>query len=150
MKIIFLLTFFILSVNSNAQIADRIRFEYDASGNQVLRTLCLGCSLSRNSEKYKEVDDLDKEDLLKFVPEDNISYYPNPVKENLFLKWEIEDGSKLSNIEIYTSDGKLIKQIFDVSESSIVLSFEGYSTGNYFVLMYFTNNKNKSITIIKK
>lgn len=150
MKIIFLLTFFILYVNSNAQIADRIRFEYDAAGNQVLRTLCLGCSLSRNSEKYKEVDDLGEEDLLKFVPEDNISYYPNPVKENLFLKWETEDGSKLSNIEIYTSDGKLIKQIFDVSESSIVLSFEGYSTGNYFVLMYFTNNKNKSITIIKK
>ncbi|WP_430399831.1 T9SS type A sorting domain-containing protein [Flavobacterium sp.] len=134
-----------------AQSQDRIKFDYDTAGNQIVRKLCLGCLESKTSEEeIKAVTDLKEEDLLKFSSNDVISYYPNPVKEELYLKWELINENKVSKIEIYSINGQLVKSIKSLeNENSSVIPFQEYPVGTYSILLFYTNNEQKSITIIK-
>lgn len=143
-----LLTFFcFLGLLSNAQ---KIRFEYDAAGNQIQRKWCPSC-LSRNAqETYKDVSQLEDSDLEKFFPEDVISYYPNPVKEELFLKWELVNENKVSSIDVFTLNGQVLKTIKEnLSQNSLIISFQEYPVGVYFLSLNYTNGDQKSIKIVK-
>ena len=103
-QLLFLFTLFTISVN--AQTAQRIKFEYDTAGNQTRRFVCLNC-LARVADSIpKEITELKEEDLLKFSPEDVISYYPNPVREELYLKWELVNENKVSSIEVFSINSK--------------------------------------------
>ncbi|MGV7106864.1 T9SS type A sorting domain-containing protein [Flavobacterium sp. U410] len=141
-----------MSITVSAQNPDRIRFGYDSAGNQILRTLCLGCDDSRQSnENVKEFSDLEDDDLLKFNPGDLISYYPNPVKEQLYLNWKVLGDNYVKSIKIFSSNGQLLNTIESSKlESSKIISFNNYPVGNYFILIIYSNNENTSITIIKK
>jgi len=144
--------FFIVTSSISAQV-DRILFNYDSAGNQIKRELCINCSSSlirTSQEETKEVVDLKEEDLLKFEAEDLISYYPNPVREELYLKWELANNN-VSKIEIYSLSGQLIKFLPNLEkENSKIISFQEYPSGTYSVLLSYTNGEQKSITIIKQ
>ena len=103
-QLLFLFTLFTISVN--AQIAQRIQFNYDTAGNQTRRFVCLNCSARVADSIPKEITELKEEDLLKFSPEDVISYYPNPVREELYLKWELVNENKVSSIEVFSINSK--------------------------------------------
>lgn len=151
MKPLFLLIFLFIVNLSEAQIADRILFEYDSAGNQILRTLCLGCNESRTDNDYKDFDDVTPDDLFKFHSEDIISYYPNPVEDQLYLVWKVIDYNQVTNIKIFSTNGKLLNEIENFNnENSKIISFGNYPIGNYFIVIHFSNNESKSITIIKK
>lgn len=92
-KIIFLL-FGLLCIQQI--FSQKIRFEYDDAGNQIQRRVCLDCLAKNAQGVYKETSQLEDSDLQKFFPEDVISYYPNPVKEELFLKWELVNSNTVS------------------------------------------------------
>lgn len=143
----FLLLFTLFTISVHSQ---KIRFEYDAAGNQIQRTWCPGC-LSRNTqETYKNVSQLEESDLEKFFPEDVISYYPNPVKEELFLKWELVNGNKVSSIDVFTLNGRVIKTIKEnLSQNSLIISFQEYPVGVYFLSLNYINGEQKSIKIVK-
>lgn len=144
----FLLTFFcFFGLLSNAQ---KIRFEYDAAGNQIQRKWCTSC-LSRNAqETYKDISQLEDSDLEKFFPEDIISYYPNPVKEELFLKWELVNGNEVSGIDVLTLNGQVLKTIKEnLSQNTLAISFQEYPVGVYFLSLNYTNGDQKSIKIVK-
>lgn len=66
---------------------NKILFEYDTAGNQIQRVLCINCEPGRGriAQNKKEITELTSEDLIKTYPGDLISYYPNPVKEELYL-----------------------------------------------------------------
>lgn len=147
MKKLLLLIFCFYGLLSNAQ---KIRFEYDAAGNQIQRKWCPSC-LSRNAqETYKNVSQLEDSDLEKFFPEDVISYYPNPVKEELFLKWELVNENKVSSIDVFTLNGQVLKTIKEnLSQNTLVISFQEYPVGVYFLSMNYTNGDQKSIKIVK-
>ncbi|NHN25698.1 T9SS type A sorting domain-containing protein [Flavobacterium jejuense] len=153
MKKIFFILIFIVTSSISAQV-DRILFNYDSAGNQIKRELCINCSSSliRTSQEeiIKEIVDLKEEDLLKFESEDLLSYYPNPVKEELFLKWELISNN-VSKVEIYSLSGQLIKFLPNLEkENSKIISFQEYPSGTYSVLLSYTNGEQKSITIIKQ
>ncbi|WP_445455730.1 T9SS type A sorting domain-containing protein [Flavobacterium sp. HNIBRBA15423] len=152
MKHLLIFIVFIVTSSISAQV-DRILFNYDSAGNQIKRELCINCSSSlirTSQEEIKEIVDLKEEDLLKFESEDLISYYPNPVKEELFLKWELINNN-VSKIEIYSLSGQLIKFLPNLEkENSKIISFQEYPSGTYSVLLSYTNGEQKSITIIKQ
>jgi hypothetical protein len=138
----------LVSVKLTAQ--NKILFEYDKAGNQVKRTLCLNCdpTLGKNAQ---EVADLQKQDLQKFFPSDVISYYPNPVKEELYLSWDQVKENQVSSIQIYTSSGKLVKNIPKTKHTNNqVLYFQDYPSDIYSVLLSYTNGDQKAIKIIKQ
>jgi hypothetical protein len=131
----------------NAQI---LRFEYDAAGNQIQREWCPFCSSRNAQEIHKEVTDLEDSDLEKFFPEDVISYYPNPVKEELYIKWDLINDNKVLNLDVLNLNGQLVKSFKEgLNQNSFVISFRDYPNGVYFLNLVYSNGDQKSIKIIK-
>ena len=129
----------------------KIRFEYDAAGNQFQRTWCPTCALKNSNQKAKEVSELMDEDLQKFFPEDVISYYPNPVKEELYLKWELINENKVTKMDVINLNGQILKSYSKLeNDVSISIFFQEYPAGIYFVTLEYTNGEFKSVKIIKK
>jgi hypothetical protein len=146
-KLTITLIFFVFSLH--AQIP-KIHFEYDDFGNQIERKFCPSCLSKITIKNLKLINDITEEDLLKFFPNDVISYYPNPVKEELFLKWELINGNKVTMIEIYTINGQLIKSYNELNDNeNLIIPYSDYPTGTYFINLRYTNGENKSIKILK-
>ncbi|MBA0883034.1 T9SS type A sorting domain-containing protein [Flavobacterium sp. BBQ-18] len=135
-----------------AQIADRITFSYDDAGNQIQRLLCINCSTSKlANENAKEITALVDGDLQKFSEQDAISYYPNPVKEELYLKWELVNNNLVSSIYVYGVSGQQLASYTGFGKKNTQnISFQEYPTGVYGVILFYTNGEQKSIKIIKK
>lgn len=150
----FTLIWFGMTMFSNAQ--QKITFNYDSAGNQIVRELCLsGCSSSakqvKENAEVKEIEALAEEDLLKFSKEDVISYYPNPVKEELYIKWEVKDNDYVSSIQVFSITGQLLKTYpLMARNDSQNIPFQDYSTGVYVVILYYNSGDPKTIKIIKQ
>jgi hypothetical protein len=143
---IFLITYSVCNSQTN------ITFNYDSAGNQILRQLCLsGCTAKPSKEIPKEIEALVEEDLQKFSPEDVISYYPNPVREELYLKWELKDDKNVSSIVVYGLNGQTLNTYHKNEKSNTQnISFQSYPTGVYIVALIYTNGDQKTIKIIKQ
>ena len=145
-KLLFLTLLFSITI-TNAQ---KIRFEYDSAGNQVLRTWCPTCPSRTANQPVKEIAKLDQSDLQKFFSDDVISYYPNPVKEELYLKWDLVNDNNVSSIDVFSLNGQVLKSIKEnLSQNSLLISFQEYPIGVYFLNLNYTNGEQKSIKIIK-
>ena len=142
---LFLLPFFLVFSYSNAQT---IIFSYDAAGNQINRVYNSTGNRTSN-EPIKEYKDLTQNDMKKFFPEDVISYYPNPVRDELFIKWELNEDNKVNDIEIFSTTGQLISRISAENKNTIVIPFNNLPSGNYLVILNYKAGEKKSITIIK-
>lgn len=148
-KTIAILLFLSISSFAFSQNANRIRFDYDSAGNQTRRYICL-CA-ERQSSEVKETEDLKEEDLQKLNEEDLISFYPNPVQEKLFLKWELSNDKKVSKIELFTFSGQLISSYNDLGEQNYKeIYFSNFAAGTYLINMTYSDGEQKTITIIKK
>ena len=128
----------------------KIHFDYDLAGNQITREFCLSCLL-KTTNVFKDISELKDSDLLKFLPEDNFSYYPNPVKEELFLKWDNSNAVTLSTIKVFNLNGALLKT-FDNQDNlkSQNIFFQEYPVGVYLVMLTYNNGEEKTIKIIKQ
>lgn len=144
MKHIFFFFFvFLMPIVSKAQ--DKIIFEYDLAGNQNVRRYCPNCSESKNSQNNIE------EELLKFFPEDIISYYPNPVKDELFLKWDLINGNYVKEIQMFDINAKLISTISDLKNTDrTTIQFSFLPKNIYLIILVFKDGESKSIKISKE
>ena len=126
----------------------KIHFDYDSAGNQITREFCLTCLAKSNS---KDISELKDSDMIKFLPEDNFSYYPNPVKEELFLKWDNSNSIKISKIKLFSINGALLKS-YDNQENLISqnILFGDYPSGLYLVVLSYNNGEEKNIKIVKQ
>ncbi|WP_264524402.1 T9SS type A sorting domain-containing protein [Flavobacterium sp. N502536] len=144
-----LFVIFLISFISNAQ--QKINFGYDNAGNQTSRSLCLSGCTAKQVREIKEIEAIVDEDLEKFFPEDQISYYPNPVKEELYLKWELIDNNAISSIIVYGFNGQILKSYSNIERNNTQnISFHDYSIGVYLVVLNYSNGDQKTIKIIKQ
>lgn len=152
MKNLFTLLLLLFSFIIQAQVADRITFSYDDAGNQIQRKLCIDCTTSKMAnESIKEITALEEGDLLKFSPQDVISYYPNPVKEELYLQWELIEGNYVSSIQVFGLNGQVLQSFTNLDKKNNQnIAFQGYPTGMYAVILFYKNGEQKSIKIVKK
>jgi len=139
------LSFSLFSIAQN-----KINFDYDAAGNQIKRELCLQCT-DPNHKPAKEIADLQEEDLQKFSSEDVISYYPNPVKEELYLKWEFAETKTITSVFLYGLNGQILKT-YDhlVKINSLNIPFGSYPSATYLVALVYNDGEQKTIKIVKK
>lgn len=138
------------SIFCNAQ--DKILFDYDAAGNQVNRELCISCNkLNYRIANPKEVAAIKDEDLQKFFPEDAISYYPNPVKEELYIKWELVESKSVSSVSLFDLNGREM-HVYKLLEKTNILNipFFNYPTGTYLVVLAYNDGEQKNIKIVKQ
>ena len=131
---------------------DKIVFSYDGAGNQIQRSLCLSpnCLSAGKKAKPKEIAAIKEEDLQKFFPEDVISYYPNPVKEELYLKWELIADKNVSSIYLYNINGQTLKTYDNLGTTNVLnIPFFNYPSGTYLVVLAYSNGEQKTIKISK-
>lgn len=148
MKKELLFALLLFSFITNAQ--QKLTFSYDTAGNQITRTLCLTCN-SKPAKEIKEIEALVEDDLLKFSEEDVISYYPNPVREELYLSWQITAENYVASIQVFSTTGQLLKQSSATSKTNnLNIPFQDYPTGIYVVLLNYNNGEEKTIKIIKQ
>lgn len=146
-----LLLFLAFTLFSNAQNPDKIIFDYDDAGNQTTRSLCLSCpTITGKTAAPKEIAALQKEDLQKFSPEDIISYYPNPVKEELYLKWELVADKTVGSIYLYGLSGQVLKTYNHLEKTNALnIPFFDYPSGTYLLVLVYNDGKQKTIKIVK-
>ncbi|WP_264538120.1 T9SS type A sorting domain-containing protein [Flavobacterium sp. N1736] len=146
--ILFLSTFAISTAQS------KILFSYDTAGNQIKRELCIsGCVTSKKvNDSVKDIESLVQGDLLKFASEDTFSYYPNPVKEELYLKWKISDENNIQNIQVYNISGQVLTSFKKgkSGDDNQNISFSNYPIGIYMINLVYKNGDEKTIKIIKQ
>ncbi|MFV8343753.1 T9SS type A sorting domain-containing protein [Flavobacterium sp. XS2P39] len=152
MKHFILLILLGFSILATAQ--DKIIFEYDNAGNQIKRYLCINCppgTGKTSNVSPKEITALKEEELQKFFPEDVISYYPNPVKEELYIKWELIKDNLVTSIQVYGLSGQLLKSYSGLEKNNTQnIPFQSYPSGTYAVVLFYSNGEQKSIKIIKQ
>jgi hypothetical protein len=148
-----LFVLFLLSFATNAQNT-KMTFNYDLAGNQTARVLCLsGCASksSTSKEKVTDITAITDEDLEKFYPSDEISYYPNPVKEELYLKWQQAEDNCVSSIMIYGLNGQVLNTYSKTENINTKnISFQSYPSGIYMIALVYANWEQKTIKIIKQ
>jgi Secretion system C-terminal sorting domain len=150
MKKYLLLLFLGFSLFVKAQ-DNKITFDYDNAGNQTMRKLCLTCT----DPKYKtkapvEIAAIQEEDLQKFTPEDVISYYPNPVKEELYLKWELIADKNVTAIQLYDLNGRVLQTYNNLAKTNnLNIPFLNYPKGTYLVMLVYNDGEQKTIKIVK-
>jgi len=127
-----------------------LTFSYDNAGNQVKRELCINCPVARKKADESPAADV-PEVFELFFPEDEISYYPNPVSEQLYLKWKVAEGNSVVSIQLYSMEGQLLKTHGSLrGEKTEMLQFQEYAAGIYVVILNYSNGEKKNIKIIKK
>lgn len=147
MKRLYFFLMFLIGINCTAQ--DKIIFTYDDAGNQVERELCINCSLA--GKKIKDSKEITKEDFITSEVSDEIRYYPNPVKEELYLTWELVNDKTVSSIEVYAINGQTLQSFQNRDKVKLqVIPFHSYPSGVYAVVLRYNNGEQKSIKIIKK
>jgi hypothetical protein len=136
---------------SQAQAPNKITFDYDNAGNQTIRKLCLSCTdANYKTKEVKEIVALKEEDLEKFFPEDVISYYPNPVKEELYLKWEIVSDKNVVTIYLDDLNGRILQTYNNLQRvNNLNITFLNYPRGTYLVVLVYNNGELKTIKIEK-
>lgn len=151
MKIFWIAVFLGITNFVSAQ-NDMLKFTYDGSGNQVQRVLCINClSAKKVNDSIKEVSVLQEEDLQRFTPNDNISYYPNPVKQELYLQWDLTEDAQISSVAIYDMNGRQLLTADNMGKvNNKNISFQNYPKGVYAVVLRYNNGEQKSIKIIKE
>jgi hypothetical protein len=128
-----------------------LAFEYDMAGNQVHRFVKMntpsGPTIKSTTAAIAAVNETE---LLKFFPEDVISYYPNPVKEELFLKWELINDNAVHDIQVLSLSGQLMQTFSNLQNSTTQnIPFQIYPNGVYLVVLNYKDGNQKSIKIVK-
>jgi len=125
-----------------------LSFTYDGAGNQVVREIiCVNCRNSQNFKKNEEKSiDFTTADL-----ESKISFYPNPVQEELVINWTATNLRQVEGIEIYTIQGKTMFSQTNLSgKSGASVYFTDYAQGMYLVSLIYNDGTSENFKIIKK
>ncbi len=123
-------------------LPNKILFTYDSEGNQTQRVFCINCLTQKTRDTTKEDNT---------IIEDNITYYPNPVKEELHLDWQLANDTTVTEIHIFDIKGQLIRTFATIKTiNNYTINFQEYPSGIYLVALKYSNSEQKFIKIIKQ
>lgn len=132
---------------SNAQTT-KLLFSYDTAGNQIARTLCVNCPVG-SGRPAKPVET--KEEEIETIVIDKVTFFPNPVQEELNIQWELVNNRTVDNIAVYNLNGALMQSFTDLKTENLkVIPFGVYPSGMYIVSLTYNDGEQKSLQIIKK
>ncbi len=126
----------------------KIQMSYDIGGNQVTRHYIV--VTDRSSNNIKSFKDITDSDLLKSDIYEDIKYYPNPVKEELLIRWNVVDQDAITKLSVYSISGQYIKEIKNLAkENSMVVSFNDLPVGYYNVILVYNSGNQKTLKVVK-
>lgn len=129
----------------------RIKFTYDAAGNQIKREICSNCLARTANDSIKTAATLTGSDMIKDDVYDQISYYPNPVREELYVKWVNIETKYVSSIEVYSLSGQSVQRYTNLKGNELAtIGFLNYPSGYYNVVLLYSDGERKTLKIVKK
>lgn len=136
---ILLLSLFITSLSFGQQTL----FSYDPAGNQTN----VFVEINITAPSRMAIDST----LLNNPIYKDVKYYPNPVKSELYMEWEVIDENTLSSISVFNLEGVLLKKYNELNNvNNYTLPFESYPQGVYLVAFLYSNGEQKTFKIIKQ
>ena len=148
MKKFFVFSMFLIGFFQVYAQTNKLLFSYDTAGNQITRTLCVNCpaNLGRPAKPKEE-----KTPEIETVVIDKVTFFPNPVQEELNIKWELIDNKTVENISVYNLNGAIMQIYSDLKTENIkTIPFGIYPSGMYIVSLTYSDGEQKSLQIIKK
>lgn len=126
-----------------------LTFTYDPiTGNQIVREFCQSCGTAKS---VKEIEAIIEEDLLEISNENIISYHPNPVKEELYLKWDLVNENYVKSTQVIGMNAQILAEYQNKKETNFQsIPFQSYPTGIYIISLSYSNGEQKRIKIIKQ
>ena len=118
------------------------RFQYDTAGNQVERYISY-------SGRYANSNAPTTETTTTLQEYDEFKYYPNPVKEELYLEWTNAEDKSVQEIQLFDLQGKVMYQKMTNDLKSTSIPFQPLAKGVYFLHIQYSNQTQKSIKILK-
>ncbi|HEX8562690.1 MAG TPA: T9SS type A sorting domain-containing protein [Flavobacterium sp.] len=148
MRTFLLLQLLFFSIAGHSQM--KLKFEYDLAGNQTKRHIVFESrDAAVNDSIYKSPEEITEEDLESLIGT-GISFYPNPVKQDLYIKWtQLE--TPVNAVEIYSMSGQLLRRIPNLkNDDNVVLSFQDLPQAIYNVVLFFNNSETQTLKIVKQ
>lgn len=140
----------VLGVSLFSKAQTKINFSYDDAGNQTSRVLCINCIAKATTDDTKEKAVSTEENLEK-VTEDLISYYPNPVKEELYLQWDLKEDNYVTSVKVYSIAGQVVRNYkTNGATKNLIIPFQSFPSGVYIVLLSYKAGEDKSLKIVKQ
>jgi hypothetical protein len=131
--------------------SNTIAFDYDNAGNQIRRRFIYLSSRLMNTNQDTTQQEVASKKLIESDIYPEISYYPNPVRSELFLKWTDTTEKDMQAIELYDLNGKLFKTYKNQSsQEEATLNFENYPTGIYNIVLLYNNGETKNLKVVKQ
>lgn len=137
-----------LMLMANAYSQNQLSFSYDNAGNQVVRELiCINC---KGGKTVKSGGEVTSADFVQSELNPAITYYPNPVQEELYIKWNNTEDRIANKILVYNISGQIInqKEVTDTSYTSIL--FSNNASGIYNVHVIYNDGTADILKVIKK
>jgi hypothetical protein len=118
-------------------------FSYDTAGNQI--TTYVEINLVPSGKMANDTS-LQNNPIYK-----DVKYFPNPVKSELYMEWEVIEENTLSSISIFNLEGILLNSYKEMNNiDNYILPFENYPQGVYLVGFLYSNGDQKTFKIIKQ
>lgn len=130
---------------------DKLVFNYDTAGNQILREkVCLNCMAQARPEAV--MNDSINSQADDPVMEFQLKSYPNPVVDDLYVEWINNPEFLVSKIQLFSNNSQLLLDVaINDKQGEQAISFTGLPLGIYHVVVYYNNNQSrKTFKIIKK
>lgn len=123
-----------------------VQFTFDNAGNQIRRHFIY---LARHKGPKDESKEASKQ-LLK-SEYDDISYFPNPVKSELFVGWKTIKNEVVQKLELYDLNGRKLKDFPNQdANKNITISFEEYPSGIYELQLNYNTGEKKTLKIVRQ
>jgi hypothetical protein len=150
MKTLFTITCLLICCYLSAQTIDHILFDYDAAGNQIKRYVVDITPGKETDSLTKNIEELTEADLIEADIYNDIKYYPNPVKEQLYVRWTNLPDLYVTGAELFSLSGQSIEHFkIEKGSAELTVAFEKYPQGLYTLVLVYSNAERKTLKIIK-
>lgn len=151
MKKLLPISFFLCSLVAFAQ-EEPLQLQYDAAGNQTMsRLVCINCPGEPQAGGGGETPGAEAPIILSEKTLNQLTYYPNPVTEELTLLWKNNSHRRITSVSVYTLGGKRALYASPLNlQESLVLSFSALASGLYEIVALTSDGKTEAFKILKK
>jgi YD repeat-containing protein len=113
-------------------------FSYDQAGNRTTRSILL----SKSTSALDVLDSVLIQESKESEKLIQVTLYPNPTKDDVFIHITNKDENIPSKLFIYDSSGRLINSLTNISDISSA-GLTGLPTGNYFLIIEINGNTSR-------
>lgn len=127
--------------------SQKLIFEYETGGNQIIRQYCASCAPANKFVTKASVIDNGE-----FPPSTyQVKIYPNPTKDKANLVWSPELGDMIQKVEYVAYNFTQYREIpFNKRENRVTLDLSDQPIGMYVVIFHLNTGEKLTYKVLKQ